>query len=181
MGNQETNENWQGINIKGGEVTINNPVSNYGEKSHKKHKPNLTEQELKELYCHFLQQIQVKYQELKLFHTQDIVKLQDQYIPIQVTLERQFTHEIETIRNYGIFDLDSTDAYAIKGIKEETKTVKVDWGEAKKDHEKIMVLADPGMGKSTLLKNETVIKVKEELENIENRLINDVVFPLFIR
>ena len=57
MGNQETNENWQGINIKGGEVTINNPVSNYGEKSHKKHKPNLTEQELKELYCHFLQQI----------------------------------------------------------------------------------------------------------------------------
>lgn len=44
MGNQETNENWQGINIKGGEVTINNPVSNYGEKSHKKHKPNLTEQ-----------------------------------------------------------------------------------------------------------------------------------------
>ena len=44
-----------------------------------------------------------------------------------------------------------------------------------------MVLADPGMGKSTLLKNETVIKVKEELENIENRVINDVVFPLFIR
>ena len=44
-----------------------------------------------------------------------------------------------------------------------------------------MVLADPGMGNCPLLKNETVIKVKEELENIENRLINDVVFPLFIR
>ncbi|MGK7957573.1 MAG: NACHT domain-containing NTPase, partial [Crocosphaera sp.] len=68
-----------------------------------------------------------------------------------------------------------------KGIREEPKTIKVDWKEAKKDHKKIMVLADPGMGKSTLLKNETLIKVKEELKNIENRPSNDVVFPLFIR
>ncbi|MDJ0581622.1 HEAT repeat domain-containing protein [Crocosphaera sp.] len=44
-----------------------------------------------------------------------------------------------------------------------------------------MVLADPGMGKSTLLKNETVIKVQEELENIENKSIDYLVFPLFIR
>ncbi|MGK7880021.1 MAG: HEAT repeat domain-containing protein, partial [Crocosphaera sp.] len=188
MGNQETNENWQGINTKGGKNTFENTTVNIYQKSENKaqHKPNLTEQELKDLYCQFLQQIQEKYQYLKLFHTHKPVKLLDQYIPIQVTLERRFTHEIETIRNYGIFDLDSKDAYATKGIKEETKgeetkTIKVDWEEAKKDHEKIMVLADPGMGKSTLLKNETVIKVKEELEKIENKSINDLVFPLFIR
>ena len=44
-----------------------------------------------------------------------------------------------------------------------------------------MLLADPGLGKSTLLKNETVITVKEELEKIENTSIDDLVFPLFIR
>lgn len=79
------------------------------------------------------------------------------------------------------FDLDSKDAYAIKRIKEENKTVKVDWKKAKKDHKKIMVLADPGMGKSTLLKNETVIKVQEALKQLENHSINNIIFPLFIR
>ncbi|MGK7885352.1 MAG: NACHT domain-containing NTPase [Crocosphaera sp.] len=181
MENKQTNENLQGINTRGEHNTIKGNTINIYQTSEPKPKPSLTEKELKDLYCNFLQQIQEKYQYLKLFHTQKPVKLLDQYIPIQVTLERQFTHEIETVRNYGIFDLDSKDAYATKGIIEETKTVKVDWEEAKKDNEKIMVLADPGMGKSTLLKNETVIKVKEELEKIENKSIDDVVFPLFIR
>ncbi|WP_107670181.1 HEAT repeat domain-containing protein [Cyanothece sp. BG0011] len=189
MENKETNENYKGFNTKGGNNTFtHNTINVYSDSDHQpKPKPNLPEPELKELYCQFLNKIKEKYQYFKLFHTQEKVKLQDQYIPIQVTLERRFTHEIETLKNYQIADLDSKDAYAIKGIKKQEekeqkiKIAKVDWKEAKKDHKKIMVLADPGMGKSTLLKHETIIKVKEELDNLDNKSIDDLVFPLFIR
>ncbi|MDJ0659558.1 MAG: HEAT repeat domain-containing protein [Crocosphaera sp.] len=44
-----------------------------------------------------------------------------------------------------------------------------------------MVLADPGMGKSTLLKNETIIKIREALKQLENKSVDNLVFPLFIR
>ncbi len=57
MENKKTNENWQGINTKGGTNTFENTTVNiYQNSQHKpKTKPNLTEQEIKELYCQFLQ------------------------------------------------------------------------------------------------------------------------------
>ncbi|MEA5533355.1 NACHT domain-containing protein [Crocosphaera sp. XPORK-15E] len=185
MENQENNENWQGINTKDGVNTIkDNTINIYNNTQDKpKSKPNLTQEELKDLYCQSLEQIKENYQYIKLFHTKKQIKLQDQYIPIQVTLERRFTHQIETIRNYGILDLDSKDAYATKRFKDEIET-KVDWKAAKKDHKKIMVLADPGMGKSTLLRMEVVTAVKEQLEKLQrgqNTQVDQVIIPLFIR
>nr|WP_279239750.1 HEAT repeat domain-containing protein [Scytonema sp. UIC 10036] len=46
-----------------------------------------------------------------------------------------------------------------------------------------MVLADPGMGKSTLLRMEAGLTAKEERESLENNLknIEDVTFPLFLK
>jgi hypothetical protein len=51
--------------------------------------------------------------------------------------------------------------------KEEIKKVQVDWKEAKKEHQRMMILADPGMGKSTLLRMEAVTVAREELERLD--------------
>ena len=88
---------------------------------------------------------------------------------------------------------------------EETQRTQVDWKEAKQKHEKIMVLADPGMGKSTLLRMETGLKAAEERFNLSpnpsparrgeqdtpfssreggwgvRSKLSDIIFPLFVR
>ena len=107
--------------------------------------------------------------------------MKDQYIPIQVTLERKYNHLVETIWSYSESETEIKRVYALKGL--EDKPTQVDWAEAKQQHQRIMVLADPGMGKSTLLKMEAGFIAQEERNNLDNNLtdVEDVTLPLLIR
>ncbi|MDZ8263042.1 HEAT repeat domain-containing protein, partial [Nostoc sp. ChiQUE01b] len=155
----------------------------------------------KNAVCSFLADIEEYFKYIKLFHTKEKIILKEQYIPIQVTLERKYKHEIETSWAYTEGEAGFKRLYAMKGFdeelqkrkEEETKRVVVDWEEAKKENQKIMVLADPGMGKSTLLRMEAGLIAREEREKLTphpqplltskevRRGIDDVIFPLFLR
>ncbi|HEY9653040.1 MAG TPA: helix-turn-helix transcriptional regulator, partial [Coleofasciculaceae cyanobacterium] len=128
------------------------------------------EQNQQEVVCQFLQDIEEKFKYVYLLHRREQpIILKDQYIPIQVTLERRYKHEIETTWGYFESEAELKRAYALKG-SEESQLTQVDWKQAKKQHQRIMVLADPGMGKSTLLKMEAGLTAKEERESLENNL-----------
>jgi energy-coupling factor transporter ATP-binding protein EcfA2 len=140
----------------------------------------------KNAVCRFLDDIEDNFKYIKLFHTPNRITLSDQYIPIQVTLERKYKHEIESSWSYAESEAELTKAYALKGEYAEdgeSKVVQVDWNKAKEKHNQVIVLADPGMGKSTLLRMEAVSIVRKEKLLLTKRTtsINDVVFPVLLR
>ncbi len=145
--------------------------------------PSLSEQAQKNVVCRFLQEIENNFKYDKLLHIpEQPIILKDQYIPIQVTLERKYTHAVETTWGYAESEAELKRAYALKRL-EESQPTQVDWKEAKKQHQRIMVLADPGMGKSTLLRREACLTAQEEWQSLENntKKLEEVVFPLFLR
>ncbi|WP_242038139.1 HEAT repeat domain-containing protein [Tolypothrix sp. FACHB-123] len=150
----------------------------------------------KNAVCSFLEDIEENFKYIKLFHTQEKILLKELYIPIKVTLETNWA--------YKEGDKEFKRLYAMKGFDEEGKRVVLDWKEVKKEHQKMIVLADPGMGKSTLLKMEAGLIAREEREKLLKHLslnsshaggikqdinwgiksklsINHVIFPLFLR
>ncbi|MCT7958998.1 HEAT repeat domain-containing protein [Laspinema palackyanum] len=138
--------------------------------------------------CRFLEAIETQFQELRMFHTQEKIVLKDQYIPIEVTLERRDLHQVETTWGYAESEEEQKRAYGLKGMEEESRRVQVPWEEAKTKHQeaktkplRIIVLADPGMGKSTLLKMEAFSQARQERQKLrEHQSIDRVVFPLFL-
>ena len=137
----------------------------------------------KNAVCRFLEEIENNFKYDKLLHIpEQPIILKDQYIPIQVTLERKYTHAVETTWGYAESDAELKQAYALKRL-EESQPSQVDWKEAKKQHQRIIVLADPGMGKSTLLRRETCLTAQEERQSLKNntKKLEEVVFPLFLR
>jgi HEAT repeat protein len=124
---------------------------------------------------------------IQLFHTDQPIVLQDQYIPVQVTLERRYKHSVETIGGYAESEADLKRIYAMRGsseenIEEEIRRQQVDWQEARRQHSRIMVLADPGMGKSTLLKQEVGTTVQQAYKALEeDKPLQDFTLPLLIR
>ena len=133
--------------------------------------------------CRFLKEIENNFKYDKLLHIpEQPIILKDQYIPIQVTLERKYTHAVETTWGYAESEVELKRAYALKGL-EESQPSQVDWKEAKQQHQRIIVLADPGMGKSTLLRREACLTAQEERQSLKNntKKLEDVVFPLFLR
>ncbi|NCQ70079.1 MAG: PBS lyase [Microcystis aeruginosa W13-15] len=152
----------------------------------------------KNAVCRFLEKIQDEFQYLQFFHTRQKISLLKQYIPVEVTLERRYNHEIETWQAYAGDEGILKKIYALKGFieeqqREENKRVQVDWKEAKDKHNKMMILADPGMGKSTLLRMEALKIAREELgklgvntpqpflNNREKVKVKDVILPLYFR
>ena len=130
----------------------------------------------------FLKNIEDKSNELYLLHRREKpIVLKDQYIPIQVTLERRYNHLVESIWNYSESETELKRVYALKGL--EDKPTPVDWAKAKQQHQRIMVLADPGMGKSTLLKMDAGLIAQEAWNSLANNLtkIEGVTLPLLIR
>ncbi|MBD2183456.1 HEAT repeat domain-containing protein [Aerosakkonema funiforme] len=136
----------------------------------------------KNAVANFLAEIEQQYKFIRLFHTAQEIVLQNQYIPIQVTLERKYRHDVESFWGYLESEAEAKRAYAFKGF-DESRQVEVDWEKARKEHQKIMVLADPGMGKSTLLKMEALTTAKAEREKLFGNLgnIDEAIFPLVIR
>jgi HEAT repeat protein len=133
----------------------------------------------KNAVCQFLEEIEDEFKYIKLFHSPQEIILEDQYIPIEVTLERKYRHEVETSWGYAESEEELKRIYALKRMDEESQPSQVPWEEAKKKHQRIMVLADPGMGKSTLLKMEALSTARGEREKQKNgKDINDVIFPI---
>ena len=142
-----------------------------------------SEQAQKNAVCHFLAEIENSFKYIRLLHIREQpIVLQDQYIPIQVTLERKYKHEVETILSYAESEAELKRAYSLKH-QEESQPTQVDWAEAKKQHQRIMVLAAPGMGKSTLLTMEAGLTAQKELKSLKenSKKIEDVILPLFLR
>jgi len=130
----------------------------------------------------FLEAIETQFQYLRVFHTQQPIVLKDQYIPIEVTLERRYRHQVETTWGYAESEVEQKRAYALKGTEEESRRVQVPWEEAKTEHQRMIVLADPGMGKSTLLQMEAVSLARQERQKLgKTKAIERVMFPLFLR
>jgi len=152
---------------------------------------------LKKTICQFLETIESEFKYVPIFHPPHKIVLQDQYIPIEVTLERRYRHEVETTWSYAEGEAEFARAYAMKGFeeqKEETRRVQVPWQEAKQQHKRIIVLADPGMGKTALLKMEAVLGAQasclhnsppfDKLRTPPGRgkgWVSEVVVPLFFR
>ena len=142
----------------------------------------------KNAVCRFLEDIENNFKYIQLFHSKQQIVLKEQYIPIQVSLETKR----KDVEDFFIREIESGEelkrVYAMKVMGEETQRTQVDWKEAKQKHEKIMVLADPGMGKSTLLRMEAGLKAVEERLNLASNSssqrearIDNIIFPLFIR
>ncbi len=142
----------------------------------------------KNAVCEFLEDIENNFKYIQLFHSKQQIVLKEQYIPIQVSLETKR----KDVEEFFVRDVESEEeskrAYAMKATGEENQRTQVDWKEAKQKHEKIMVLADPGMGKSTLLRMEAALKAVEERLNLTSKSslqlkvkIENVSFPLFLR
>ena len=136
----------------------------------------------KDAVCQFLEEIEEEFKYMEFLHApEEKIVLKDQYIPIEVTLERKYRHEVETSWGYAKSEEELKRAYALKGMDEESQQPsQVPWEGAKKQNQRTMVLADPGMGKSTLLKMEALSTARGErqqlLDNEKN--VDDVIFPI---
>ncbi|MGQ3684304.1 MAG: trypsin-like peptidase domain-containing protein [Candidatus Loosdrechtia sp.] len=137
----------------------------------------------KNAICRFLEDIENRFKEIKLFHIRQKILMENQYIPIQVTVERKYRHEIETSWGYSESEEELKRAYAVKGETEESQRTQVPWEDARKEYQKIMVLADPGMGKSTLLQMEALEIAINERQSLreEGKNIEDIIVPLNIK
>jgi hypothetical protein len=139
----------------------------------------------KQAVCEFLNDIENHFKFKKLLHSLQQVIRQNLYIPIQVTLERKYQHEVETFWGYGESEADIKHAwmlkrqYGIKGTELELQRPQVPWETEKKHHQRIMVLADPGMGKSALLRMEALSTARAERQKLlaDEKSVDDVVFP----
>jgi HEAT repeat protein len=109
------------------------------------------------------------------------------YIPIQVTSERISQPLVETPLIYGEHATELKSIYAYKGFDDQlAQRYKVNWEEAKakEDYKVIMVLADPGMGKSTLLRMDAWNTAQQQKDNFGIiTIINDedLNFPILLR
>ena len=120
---------------------------------------------------------------ISLFHTPEPIILKEQYIPVQVTLERRYQHTVETTWGYAESDAELRRIYALKGSdEEEIKRQQVNWQEAKRQESRIVILADPGMGKSTLLRMEVCRTVEQSHQVLQNKEpLEEIAIPLLIR
>ncbi|HBB32536.1 MAG TPA: PBS lyase [Cyanobacteria bacterium UBA8803] len=133
--------------------------------------------------CQFLADVEEHFKYKILLHSHQPIARKTLYIPLQVTLERNYRHEVETFWGYAESEAELKRAYTLKGRQVESKRYQVPWTEAKKQHQKLMVLADPGMGKSALLRREAALTAADERQKLfaASKTIEEVVFPLFIR
>jgi HEAT repeat protein len=123
-----------------------------------------------------------RFKYIEFFHTPQKIVLKEQYISIQVTLDAK-RKDVESFWGYVESGTELKRAYALKGMGEESQRNQLDWKDARKQHQRLIVLADPGMGKSTLLKMEAGTTAQSEKQKLlDNEItVDEVVFPLFLR
>ncbi|BAZ83754.1 HEAT repeat domain-containing protein [Sphaerospermopsis kisseleviana CS-549] len=146
----------------------------------------LLEKDVKNFFSIILNNIETDLNRLK--NNSDIESQEKfRYIPIQVTSERISQPLVETPLIYGEHATELKRIYAYKGFDNElAQRYKVNWEEAKakEDYKVIMVLADPGMGKSTLLRMDAWNTAQQQKDNLGIiTIINDedLNFPILLR
>lgn len=102
------------------------------------------------------------------------------YVPIDAMTGGRGPRYVETFDYYQSFD-EQKHAYSMKHI-EESESIRVPWKELRKKNNRLIVLADPGMGKSTLMRMEVIFTVSAELEKLSLAgQIDEVNFPIYLR
>lgn len=147
------------------------------------HLPNeqeMSPEELRGATVDLLQGIERKFEKTYLSHSKHPITLKG-YVPIRVTLEPH-RRDVESLGGYAEVEEDLKLAYANKAA-EELKRQELDWLDAKQQHQRIMVLADPGMGKSTLLRIEALTIAQEGRQSLENgsKSVKEIILPILIR
>ena len=145
--------------------------------------PTVSPAEEKEAVCQFLRSVYERFSSVEFLHRRgEKVALCDQYIPIQVTLDKQ-PEKSSAGRYLGYVESEAElqRAYALK--KEDDKREQIDWQEARKKHQRIMVLADPGMGKTTLLRMEAGTLAEQEQQALVDgsKTLGTVMLPVWLR
>ena len=85
-------------------------------------------EEIRNAVYQFLEEIKNQFKYVPIFHPPHKIVLQDQYIPIEVTLERRYRHEVETTWGYAEGEMERSRAYTMKGrMEEEEKRTQVPW------------------------------------------------------
>ena len=129
--------------------------------------------------------IEDDFKRLTFFKSIQNFSTENQYIPVNVTLERTYRHNAGSGFRFAERERDYELAYAFKGLFVGSQFDQTLWDTVKKqDEEKgIMVLANPGMGKSTLLRREAWLLASEEKQKLteDQKALDDVVFPLFFK
>jgi HEAT repeat protein len=149
-------------------------------------KTEIRTEKLREAIYQFLIDIQNKAQKKLISQIpgsfQDEITFKNLYIPIQVTAERLHWDNVENFWGYSESEKELERAYTFKGI-EETSLHPISWNEAKKMSKRIIVLADPGMGKTTVLKMEAGTIARQEREKLEKNeiTIDEAIFPILLR
>ena len=82
----------------------------------------------------------------------------------------------ESIDRYAETEEIFINTYSYKGIDLESLNT-ITWDEAKERWNNIIVLSDPGMGKSTLLKMETITQIQKAKKHLEdpNKLLDEII------
>ena len=131
----------------------------------------------------FLKQLEHDFGKVKFFHPPYEVNLIDIYIPINVTTEIKYLYEPEIFDGYSESNEELKKRYTFKRIDFDATQSKP-WNQVVKGLKKnnIMVLADPGMGKTTLLQQEARQFSSNQIETLKkNNTLDDVHIPIFIK
>lgn len=116
----------------------------------------------------------VKYDKITLIDPTEL------YVPIDAIAGGRETRYVETFDYYQSFDEQKL-AYSMRHL-EESESIRVPWKELKKKNNRLTVLADPGMGKSSLLRMEGIFAVHAELEKLSLAgNIDGVSFPIYLK
>jgi HEAT repeat protein len=129
--------------------------------------------------------IEYEFKHLTFFNSKQKTDIENQYIPINVTSEITPHHFAQSDLGFPKLKRRVESVGTLNKYSVEPQFRQTPWDEIKKQEKKksIVVLSDPGMGKSTLLRREMMLLASEERQNIteDKKTINDVVIPLFLK
>ncbi len=140
----------------------------------------------KDAVINFLEDIEIHIEDelnyLSFFTHHQKINIEKQYIPIQVIDETNYQHDNKPSIGSEESIQDLEQAYVFKNAADEFKPNLIPWNLAKNQGNRIVILGDPGIGKSTLLLIEALRLVRNEINKLMEPYahIDDAIFPLFL-
>ena len=131
--------------------------------------------------CRYLRAVEEQFSHVRLFHVAEPIDLPRHYIAVRLAVQRTLRSEAESSRARA--NEDSMRAYATQRWEVAARTDQITWVEAKERWKRATVLADPGMGKSTLLREEARLVASRERQSIERheKAAADGLLPIYVR